>query len=141
MSKACDKLFALNSAHSTTISGGHKVFLLDYEADETAILSRYATKFVNAGQALDLLYRARSNKGSHVRSWVPDLMNQRSKKFYAPAISTWGAAGAETETETETETAHGFSAGVRLSHDARVLIRRGGASDVASFVYGTCDWL
>ncbi|KAH8691711.1 hypothetical protein GQ44DRAFT_636227 [Phaeosphaeriaceae sp. PMI808] len=114
-SKACDKLFALLSlAHDTTIGDGHKAFLPDYEADEAVILSRYATEFVKAGRALDLLYRAGGNKGSRFRSWIPDLMNQMGKTFYGPTISTWEAAGAGTET------APSFSAGARYSADACV---------------------
>ncbi|KAH6615369.1 hypothetical protein C7974DRAFT_64864 [Boeremia exigua] len=101
-----DKLFALiNMACDTE---NHDAFIPDYESSAQVILSRYASQFVKSGHALDLLYRAGSERGSRFCSWIPDLMNHRRTDRYAPTISTWPATGSGSS--------HGFSAGAGMFH-------------------------
>jgi hypothetical protein len=115
-SKPRDKLFALlNMAYDMVDLWQEDLkpaFNPDYDSTEQAILASYAKQFVKDGLALDLLYRAGSDKASDFCTWIPDLMNKRGNTKYPSTISTWDTA----------DSGHGreFGAGAPLPPEAEV---------------------
>lgn len=106
-----DKLFALlNLAHDAAVN--EDSFCPDYKEDDSVILCRFASGFVKLNHALDLLYHAGKRKGVDFCSWIPDLMNSRNNRHYAPSISTWEAIGYGKE--------YRFSSGAPFPCDATV---------------------
>jgi hypothetical protein len=88
----------------------------DYRPDKAVVLGRYAAEFAKKGRALELLYRAETEKGTSFSSWIPDLMNRgaaqntvpRFPRGTRPEMSTvrgsaqghWGSPNATVSYET-----------------------------------------
>ncbi|CAG9982412.1 unnamed protein product [Clonostachys byssicola] len=88
-----DKLFAMHSMASDTSYEIDGFSRPDYESDDSTILARYGTEFVERNKVLELLSRAGRDKGSTFSSWIPDMMNHARRPQYGPTISTWKAVG------------------------------------------------
>lgn len=107
-------MFALvNLAYD--IPPDEKAFWPDYKSDESVVLASHARGSVKDGQVLDLMYHAGVVKRSSFCSWIPDLVNEKSKDQYPPSISTWEAVNPQRGNEP------GFCAGEWFRPEASVM--------------------
>ena len=77
-----DKLFALLGL---AYDAGDEAFNPDYSSPFEVVVLRYATAFVERGDALELLYRAGASKSYNFCSWIPKGNDREPCR----TISTW----------------------------------------------------
>ena len=83
----CDKLFALLGI---AVDVSDEAFDPDYYSSLETIVRRYACRFVERGNVMDLLYRAGASKSYKFCSWIPEWTGRERRR----TISTWrGAEG------------------------------------------------
>jgi hypothetical protein len=92
--KNCDKFFALLGIASDATA---TAFDPDYSSTIAVIIRRYAHEFIRRGNALQLLYRAGSNKSVSFTSWIPNWISNQPLR----TISTWRGTGGVFQAATK----------------------------------------
>jgi hypothetical protein len=92
--KNCDKFFALLGIASDATA---TAFDPDYSSTIAVITRRYAHEFIRRGNALQLLYRAGSNKSMSFTSWIPNWISCQPLR----TISTWRGTGGVFQAATK----------------------------------------